>query len=218
MKPPSYDLRRCDRSDVMPLIEKFHPYKSAGKICVYAFAVYESGIPVAGYLWQPPPPGAAKSVCKEAPHGVLALSRMVATPRDQRLLNHVSKPLRRQMKTLIDRTRWPVLVTYSDETLGHTGHVYKCSGWQKRARREFVFYEDSGGRRVSIYSSGRLRSDRGAPSGSGFIQRWEHWACKEGEALQHMLRNGWRQRPTGRKWKSGNPAHEWVRDQQLELL
>jgi hypothetical protein len=35
------------------------------------------------------------------------------------------------MNVLIDRTRWPVLVTYSDIGQGHTGHVYKCSGWEK---------------------------------------------------------------------------------------
>lgn len=34
----------------------------------------------------------------------------------------VSKPLRRQMRVEIDRGRWPVLITYSDEGQGHTGH------------------------------------------------------------------------------------------------
>ncbi len=218
MKKPSYDLRRCSRDDVIPLIEQFHPYGSAGKLCVYAFAVFERGRPVAGYLWQPPAPGAATSVCIEAPQGVLALSRMVAAPRDERELNHVSKPLRRQMRALIDRGRWPALVTYSDETLGHTGHVYKCAGWERCERRPFVFYEDGHGRRVSAYSAGRMRDVSGMRSGSGFIQRWEHWACERGEADQHMLSNGWAREPTGRKWKSGRPAYRWVNNPQLELL
>jgi len=78
---------------------------------------------VAAYAWQPPPPGASRAVCPEAPEGVLALSRMVAVPRDERRLQHVSTPLRRQMRVLIDRGRWPVLVTYSDEGQGHTGNA-----------------------------------------------------------------------------------------------
>jgi tRNA U34 5-carboxymethylaminomethyl modifying GTPase MnmE/TrmE len=58
-----------------------------------------------------------------------------ALPREERRLRHISKPLKRQMRDLIDRTRWPVLVTYSDEGQGHLGHVYKCSGWQKTTRK-----------------------------------------------------------------------------------
>lgn len=104
--------------DVKDLCAKFHGYHGAGSVAVYAFGVYEDGEIVAAYAWQPPPLGGAKSVCPQAPHGVLSLSRMVAVPRDQRRLNHVSKPLRYQMRGLIDRTRWPVLVTYSDEGEG----------------------------------------------------------------------------------------------------
>lgn len=111
----AYDIRRCSIEVVRGLCERFHIYESAGGLAVDAFAVYENGEPVAGYAWQPPPPGAAKGVCPEAPQGVLALSRMVAVPKSDRALKHVSKPLREQMKRMIDRTRWPVLVTYSDE-------------------------------------------------------------------------------------------------------
>ena len=151
----TFDLRRVHLSIVRDLCERFHGYRSAGGVAAYAFAVFEDGLPVAAYAWQPPPPGAAKSVCPEAPHGVLALSRMVAVPKAERFLRHVSKPLRAQMKHEIDRTRWPVLVTYSDEGQGHTGYVYQCSGWEKTSRRRVEIRTDRAGARASRYSNGK---------------------------------------------------------------
>ncbi len=78
---PSYDLRPCSLEVVRDLCVRFHGYRSAGNASAYAFAVYERGEPVAGYAWQPPPTGAARAVCPEAPGGVLALSRMAAVDR-----------------------------------------------------------------------------------------------------------------------------------------
>ncbi len=218
MKKPSYRLIQCQLVDVEDLIKEFHAYGSTANTCTYAFAVLERQRPVAAYLWMPPAPGAAKSVCREAPFGVLALSRMVAVPRSERELNHVSKPLRRQMKSLIDRTRWPVLVTYSDESLNHTGHVYKCSGWQKSVRRETPVFKDAEGNRVSSYSAGSHTYDAKQRDGSAWIQRWEHWACERGRALDHMSTAGWERRPTGKLWTNGKPEHVWVNDPQMELF
>lgn len=207
------ELRTCSLETVRGMCERFHAYKGAGGVSVYAFAVFEDGAPVATYAWQPPPPGAARSVCPEAPQGVLALSRMVAVPKDERELKHISKPLRTQMHRLIDRTRWPVLLTYSDEGLGHTGHVYKCSGWERTSRRKSPIYLDATGARASRYADGEHDPvARGlVREGSTWIQRWEHWACPRGEALAFMEAAGWRREPTGGTWRSGAKAYRWVR-------
>ena len=211
MKPPAYDLRPCDLATVAALVQLHHGYGSTGNNATYAFAVYEDGHAVAAYVWQPPPPGAARAVCPEAPAGVLALSRMVAVPRTQRRLQHISKPLRRQMRTLIDRTRWPVLLTYSDEGQGHTGHVYKCSGWEKTVRSERPVWVDGEGRRVSAYSNGGYGKRQGLTKAAPtFIQRWEHWVCPRGRALAHMQKS-WKRVPRpGKVWRSGSPAFTWV--------
>ena len=215
---PSYVLRRCERHEIMELIERYHPYGGASAAFTYVFAVWEGGRPVAAYCWMPPPFGASKSVCKEAPQGVLALSRMVAVPRDERELNHVSKPLRRQMRVMIDRDRWPVLITYSDESLGHTGHVYKCSGWKKTVRSPMKYYLNEEGVRVSKYTNGKSRDTSDLERGHGFIQRWEHWSVEPGQAQARMEAAGWKREPTGKTWASGNPAHRWVKSTQLELI
>ena len=31
---------------------------------------------------------------------------------------------------LLDRNRWPFLLTYADTWQGHTGHIYKASNWK----------------------------------------------------------------------------------------
>lgn len=136
---------------------------------------------------------------------------MVAVPRDERALNHISKPLRRQMRALIDRTRWPVLVTYSDEGQGHTGHVYLCSGWEKTSRATRPYFEDAAGRRCSSYSNGVHGRRELIRAGTTTIQRWEHWACPRGEALRWMTDHGWRLvEVPGKTWRSGSPARTWV--------
>ena len=96
---PTYNLDGCELVVVRDLCERFHgDGRWTGNSSTYAFAVWEEWdeqqIAVAAYTWQPPAPGAARSVCPEAPHAVLALSRMVALPKEQRRLQHVSRPLR----------------------------------------------------------------------------------------------------------------------------
>jgi hypothetical protein len=203
----TFIIERCDHSIVERLCAAHHGYKSSGKVFTYAFAVYESGNPVAAFSWKPPPPGAAKSVCPEYPQAVLALSRMVAVPKGERRLKHISKPLMAQMKRLIDRGRWPVLVTYSDEGQGHTGYVYQCSGWTRTMRAERAFYLDEGGGRACIYSNGKTGGRELVRGGMTTLQRWEHWVCPVGNVESWMREHGWARCPVpGKTWRSGEQA------------
>lgn len=212
MKTPDYDLRKCSVSEARPLFEKHHGYASMGSACTYLFGVFEGSRLVAAYAWQPPPPGAARSACPSCPVGVLALSRMVALPREERALNHVSRPLRRQMTHLIDRGRWPVLITYHDEGQGHTGHVYKCSGWYPTMRARRAFYVDGSGARASSYSNGKSGGRNITRAGYTWLQRWEHRACLSGTEARWMSDHGWVREPIpGKVWRSGNQAHRLVK-------
>lgn len=213
-KSPKYTLIPMSLDDVRCLIEENHGYGTVGNVATYVFGVVEqSGARVvAAYVWQPPAPGAAKSVCPEEPAAVLSLSRMAAVPRSDRELRHVSTPLRRQMRDLIDRSRWPVLVTYHDEGQGHCGHVYRCSGWTPTMRARRAVFQDSSGRRVSKYSNGADRSSELVRVGDTWLQRWERWACEPGKVKEHMLKGGWERVPIkGKAWRSGNQAFEFVK-------
>ena len=188
-------------------------------MATYCFGVYEGGTAVAAYIWQPPPPGAAKSACPEAPYGVLSLSRMVAVPKAERRLKHVSKPLKKQMRNLIDRTRWPVPITYSDEGQGHTGYVYQCSGWERTKRSKSRVYETKCGKRASSYSNGKCVSKTLIHKGSTYIQRWEHWVCPRGTADGYMKQNGWARVPVeGKVWRSGKQAYTLARGPQPHVV
>ncbi len=203
----AFDLRSCSMSVVEDLCREHHGYGSAGKVATYAFAVFENERAIAAFSWQPPPPGAANSVCPEAPFSVLSLSRMVAVPKNERKLKHISKPLRTQMKKLIDRTRWPVLVTYSDEGQGHTGYVYKCSGWTPTRRRKTTTFVDALGARKSRYSDGSSVQSNLTRGPDTWIQRWEEWATPVGTVVSFMQEAKWRRVPIGGIWRSGSPRY-----------
>lgn len=212
-----YDIKPVSLFDTKSLFKSNHGYKSVGGTATYCFGVIENESIIAAYVWQPPAPGAALSVCNNMPAGVLSLSRMVAVPKTERVLKHVSKPLKHQMHKLIDRTRWPVLVTYSDSSLGHNGYVYECSGWEKTTTSVVPYYVDSEGSRVSIYSNGKRnkRTDI-VLGGYATLQRWEHWVCPKNEVRNYMEQNGWFAVPTGKLWRSGNPAMKYVQITPLE--
>lgn len=210
MKTPKYDLRSCSLKEIKELCQRFHGYGNAGGFAVYSFGVYEEGRLIAAYTWAPPPLGVGQQICPEAPQGVLALSRMVAVPKEERKLKHISKPLKKQMRELIDRTRWPVLVTYSDESQGHTGFVYKCSGWTKTQARKVPFYLNEDGSRASSYKGGHTSTKGLIRGGETWLQRWENWICPSGRVLDWMNYWGWERVPVeGKVWRSGNQAYTY---------
>jgi hypothetical protein len=137
---------------------------------------------------------------------------MVAVPKEQRVLKHISKPLRRQMTHLIDRTRWPVLVTYSDEGQGHNGFVYQCSGWTPTVKNERYTNENDKGERCSSYSNGMHGKRTLIRTGSTIIQRWESRICPTGDTRAWMSLHGWQQIAVpGKTWKNGKQAHRYIR-------
>ena len=81
-------------------------------------------------IWLPPTKTAAQSF-SENWRGVLALSRLAV--QDEIPTNAESFFIRHSMD-LVDRKRWPVLISYADEWRGHTGAIYEASGWTECGR------------------------------------------------------------------------------------
>lgn len=84
-------------------------------------------------LWMPPLPPAARWIAKHYarareidPRGVLVLSRLACAPFAP--ANATGYLLGRSMR-LIDRVRWPALLTFADTSQGHTGTVYRATNW-----------------------------------------------------------------------------------------
>lgn len=203
---PPFDIRQGHFKEAAELIVAHHGYASCPKMPTYVFTVWEDGKVVAAYTWGPPPPGPAQLYGGSAPHGVLALTRMCALPKDQRRLKHVSKPLMWQMKHGIDRTRWPTLLTYSDSGQGHTGYVYQCSGWEMAGVSNRPTYTVDGAR-LPTYSGGKSRDLEGAVKGKTELIAWVHVIPELVEAFDQ----NWVRVPRGnQKWASGSQAYKFV--------
>ena len=52
----------CALADVAHLFARYHGYKSVGTLATYCHAVIEDDQPVAAFVWNPPPPGAAQAL------------------------------------------------------------------------------------------------------------------------------------------------------------
>lgn len=121
-------------NEVLDMLREWHYSKSGPNTSTYRHGLYKSdhaplvGVCFGAALWIPPTRTAAESVAGENWRGVLCLSRLVVSPEVPP--NGASFLLGRSMK-MIDRTRWPVLLTYADTAHGHTGSIYKATNWEE---------------------------------------------------------------------------------------
>lgn len=119
--------------EVIGFLRRHHYAKGGPNTSTYRHGLYERGpswplvADLRGVaLWIPPTRAAAESVAGDDWRGVLCLSRLACDPDVPR--NGASFLLGRSM-SLLDRSRWPVLLTYADRRLGHTGAIYRATNW-----------------------------------------------------------------------------------------
>lgn len=122
-----------DHGTVERLVRAWHYSRSVPNTSTYRHGLHPAGDVLAGdpwgvTLWLPPIRAAAEAIVRpgEPWTGVLTLSRLAVDPSLPQ--NAASFLMARSMR-LIDRDRWPVLVTYADTRLGHTGAIYKATNW-----------------------------------------------------------------------------------------
>ena len=115
--------------EAVALIETWHYSQGAPNTSVYRHGLFAAGLfqPCVGVaMWLPPTKAAGVAVAGDAWQGVLTLTRLVVAP--DMPTNSASFLLGRSMR-MIDRGRWPVLLTYADTSQGHTGAIYKATNW-----------------------------------------------------------------------------------------
>lgn len=111
------------------LVEAFHYSRSHANTATYLHGLKTREVlsQTEGVAWwMPPTRSAGEHLAGDGWQGVLSLSRLVCDPSVPP--NGASFLLAGSMK-LIDRDRWPVLVTYADTNQGHTGAIYKATNW-----------------------------------------------------------------------------------------
>jgi hypothetical protein len=131
LRKADWEVRPIDSHGVAArVIRAWHYSGSVTNTSTYRHGLYPAGVLLSGdphgvALWIPPTRAAAETLTDEW-QGVLSLSRLVVDPMIS--TNGASFLLGRSMR-LIDRDRWPVLVTYADTALGHTGAIYRATNW-----------------------------------------------------------------------------------------
>jgi hypothetical protein len=83
----------------------------------------------------------------------LQLSRLVVAPDGP--TNAASFLMAHSMK-LLDRSVWPVLLTYADTGQGHTGAIYRATGWERDGEGGGWNYYGPDGRQLASLQDGKF--------------------------------------------------------------
>lgn len=135
----AHHLRRSDwsvttleQAEARALIERWHYAQGCPNTSVARHGLIgQSGEAAGVAMWLPPTPTAARSAARHFDmedqwRGVLSLTRLVVAPKAP--TNAASFLLGSSMR-LVDRARWPILLTYADTSQGHTGAIYRATNW-----------------------------------------------------------------------------------------
>lgn len=111
------------------MVRDHHYARGGSNTCVYMHGLYERSTDrlVGVAWWLPPTRVVCESVNKADWKKVLSLTRLVCLPEAPKnaasfLLGHSVRLIRRD-------GRFVSLVTYADESQGHTGAIYRASNW-----------------------------------------------------------------------------------------
>jgi hypothetical protein len=126
------------------MVQRWHYARGGSNTAVYTHGLFprqshweEEAVGCA--WWLPPTRTSAESFDKQNWQGVLSLSRLVVSPD---IPTNAESFLIRHSMRMIDRERWPILVTYADSWRGHKGTIYRAAGWvecgQSKPERRYV--------------------------------------------------------------------------------
>ncbi len=142
-----YQIDDCALKEASTLIRKEHYTRGCSNTAVYLHGLYRAGTLVGVAQWLPPTKVCAMTVHPEW-HRVLSLSRLVCTSTEPQ--NGESLLIGRSIRKIRRDRKWKALVTFADESQGHTGTIYRATNWTYVGRtRPEPRWEDSSGRQVS---------------------------------------------------------------------
>lgn len=137
--------------EAQALVRELHYARGGSNTYVYCHGLYHRGLGsrlMGVAWWLPPTRVACESVNKEKWKQVLSLTRMVI--RSEVPKNGASFLLARSIKIISAEHRFVSLVTYADESQGHTGGVYRASNWHYVGRTgPYPRWLDSEGKQVA---------------------------------------------------------------------
>lgn len=132
------------------MVVENHYSRGGSNTYVYMHGLYRKsdGKAVGCAWWLPPTRVCCESVNRENWTKVLSLTRLVVLPEVP--TNGASFLLSRSIKLIRKDGRFLSLVTYADESQGHSGAIYKASNWTYIGRTgPYTRWVDSSGKQVS---------------------------------------------------------------------
>lgn len=145
-----YEVRDIAHSRAKRFIERWHYSKGCSNTQVYGHALYlRNGIDLLGVaMWLPPTRVACESVSKDDWKTVISLTRLAIHPLVPK--NGASFLIGASIKKIIADGRFRHLVTYADESQGHTGAIYRATNWQYVGRTgPYPRWHDPDGKQVA---------------------------------------------------------------------
>lgn len=145
-----YEVVPLDHKRASDFIKRYHYSRGCSNTQVYGHGLYlKNGIELLGVaMWLPPTRVAAESVNKENWTKVLSLTRLAIHPMVP--TNGASFLMAASIKIIRGDGRFTDLVTYADESQGHTGAIYRATNWAYVGRTgPYPRWVDKDGRQVA---------------------------------------------------------------------
>jgi hypothetical protein len=154
LRSEDWEVRPAPLVDAKALVREHHYARGGSNTAVYVHGLYHrfSGMLAGIVWWLPPTRVACESVNRDQWKRVLSLTRMVMVPGTPK--NACSFLLARSVRAIRKDARFVSLVTYADESQGHTGGVYKAANWGYAGRTgPYPRWLDQNGVQVSVKST-----------------------------------------------------------------
>lgn len=145
----------ADIRDAKRMVVEHHYAKGGSVTGVYVHGLFNKATDNLHGIawWLPPTRVACESVNKQEWKRVLSLTRLVMLPDTPK--NACSFLLARSVRMIKKDGRFVSLVTYADESQGHSGTIYKASNWQYVGRTSATprWVDPATGRQVATKST-----------------------------------------------------------------
>lgn len=129
LRSEEWEVRPAELKIAQELVRSHHYSKGGSNTACYVHGLFnvQSGKLHGVAWWLPPTRVACESVNAQHWQRVISLTRMVMVPDTPK--NACSFLLARSVRLIKQDRRFMSLVTYADESQGHSGGVYKASNW-----------------------------------------------------------------------------------------
>lgn len=150
LKKSEWEVKITSLATAQDMVRRLHYAKGGSNTATDVHGLFRKGSDVCmGVAWWLPPTKVACLSVHEEWKKVVSLTRLVLEPSVP--TNGASYLLGQSVKILRREGRWKALVTYADESQGHTGKIYQDSNWTYVGRTgPYPRWEDSSGKQVAV--------------------------------------------------------------------